>query len=172
MDSKISFNTSSPYFIGIISLLAGLAMILWPGYVVSFSVLIIGWFLVIMGALPIIYSLIKKLPISMISVIFLIAGIIILIFNRSLVNMIMWIFGIILILASVQQLNMMSLAKKEGFIISKWSYLYPTILLLGGVVILLNPFSSLQTLVIFFGCFLLFFGITMLVSRISIKKVE
>jgi hypothetical protein len=108
----------------------------------------------------------------MVSVIFLIIGIIILIFNQSLVNTIMWIFGIILILASVQQLNMLMAAKKQGFIISKYAYIYPTILLIGGVVIMFNPFASLQTLVIFFGCFLAFFGLTTLVSKISIKRIE
>jgi hypothetical protein len=60
MNSKFSLNTSSSYVIGILSILMGTAMILWPAYVVEFSVITIGWFLVLMGAFPIIYSLIKN----------------------------------------------------------------------------------------------------------------
>ena len=171
MKTDLSSTTSSPYFIGILSLLLGLVMIIWPEQIVSFVVIIIGWFLVLTGAIPIIINLIKKYPISFVSVIYLIAGIFILIFNHALVNLIMWIFGIILILAAVQQFNMYAASKKLGYKIHNYAYIYPAVLLLGGVITLINPFGSLSTLVIFFGCFLLFFGITMLISKSAMQKI-
>lgn len=172
MKKTLVVNTASPYFSGILALLLGLGMLIWPGFVLKFTLDIIGWFLIIIGVTPTLYALIKKYPVPVMNVTFLIAGILILIFKPFFVSVLMWIFGLILILGGIQQLNMLSAAKQNGYLIKGSSYIYPSILLLLGVITLIDPFGTSETLIMFFGAGLLFFGLTMIIGRATLKRIR
>ena len=77
---NLKINATSPYFTGILAILLGLLMAIWPGQVVHYMVAILGWFFVIIGAVPVIMSLVRKSPVAIFSVIVLIIGIRILCF--------------------------------------------------------------------------------------------
>lgn len=170
MKKTITVNTSSPFVSGALAILLGLLMVTNPGFVVHSFLVIVGWFLILMGVFPIIYSLIKKYPVSFISVIYLIGGILLLIFKGWFLTPLIWIFGIVLILAAIQQFNMFASAKSNGYTIPAYSYLYPAVLLLTGIITIINPFGSLEALVIFAGIALLFYGISTILNRILLKK--
>lgn len=169
MKKTIAVNTDSPYFTGVVALLLGIVMVLFPQTVVDFSLDIIGWFLILLGGAPLVYALIKKYPVSLVGVIYLLAGILILIFKTFFVNILMGILGAILILAAFQQFNIIAARKQSGYNVHMYVYIYPVVLLLAGVITLINPFSAMGTLVVFFGCGLLFFGITMVLNRFLLK---
>ena len=168
---SLKINSSSPYFTGILAILLGLVMAIWPGDSVKFTVKILGWFLVLMGGVPIIISLMKKIPISFFSVATFILGIIILCFQHFFISIFMWIFGIMLILGAIQQFNIMTIAKKSGANIGFINMIYPAILLLAGVLVLINPFSTMEAVMIFFGVSIIFYGITIIINQIRFQKM-
>lgn len=167
--NKLRLNAGSPIFTGIAAVIFGIIMVAWPATVVKSILVVIGWLLIAIGGLPILYSLIRKFPVSFIAVIYLICGILVLVFKDVFINVVMWIFGIILVLGAIQQFNIISGAKRMGYTPKSYTYVYSGILLLAGIVALINPFASMETLVMFFGCGLLFYGITLLLSELSIQ---
>ena len=170
--NKLRLNAGSPFFTGIAAVLFGVVMIAWPGTVVKSILVVIGWLLIAIGGLPILYSLMRRFPVSLISVIYLITGILVLIFKETFVNVVMWLFGIILILGAIQQFNILSSARKMGYSPKGYTYIYSGVLLLAGVVTLINPFGSMETLVQFFGFGLLFYGVTLLLNEIAIQRSQ
>lgn len=170
--NKLGVNVGSPVFTGIAAIVFGVIMVAWPATVVKSILVVIGWLLIAIGGLPILYSLIRRYPVSFVSVIYLICGILVLIFKEVFVNVVMWIFGIILVLGAIQQFNILSSAKKMGYTPKAYTYLYAGVLLLAGVVALVNPFASMETLVMFFGFGLLFYGITLLLNELSIQRAH
>ena len=167
---KNKINASSPYFTGIVAIVLGVLMIIWPDRVMNYVIAITGWFLIIIGAVPIIISLFKKIPISFISVMYVVIGILILCFAHFFINIAMWVFGVILILGAVQQFNVMTQAKKTGALVPFTYIIYPAILLIAGVIILINPFKTISVLIVFFGISMLFYGITIIVTKSILDK--
>jgi hypothetical protein len=62
MDEKKKFNPSSPYFTGVLAFIAGAVMIAWPSAIVRSLLTVVGALLICIGALPILFSLIKRCP--------------------------------------------------------------------------------------------------------------
>lgn len=170
--NKLSFNAGSPLFTGVIAVIFSVLMIAWPGVVVRSMIAVLGWLMIIIGGLPVLYALIRKYQVPSISVIYLVCGILVLIFKDLFLNIAMWLLGIILILGAIQQFNILVAAKKMGYQPKAYTYLYSGVLLLAGVITLINPFASLETLVMFFGFALLFYGVTLLLNEIMIQRSQ
>ena len=168
---NVKINTSSPYFTGALAILLGLVMCIWPSQIIKYIINILGWFMILTGGIPIIISLIKKRPISLVSVITLIFGIVILSFAYFFINVVMWIFGIILIIGAIQQFNIMNEAKRGGAKVSFVNMIYPALLLLAGVLILVNTFTTIETVVIFFGASTIFYGLTIILNQYRFNKM-
>ena len=77
---NLKINATSPYFTGILAILLGLLMAIWPGKVVHSMVAILGWFVVIICAVPVMMSLVRKSPVAIFSVFVFIIVIILLFF--------------------------------------------------------------------------------------------
>ncbi|MGL5787774.1 MAG: DUF308 domain-containing protein [Bacteroidales bacterium] len=154
---------------GIISILIGVVFIAWPGLVVSYLVLILGILLVLSSALPMIYAAVKSYSIPWSNAPALILGILLLAFPAFFVSVIMYVLGIILILAGLNQVLTYSAIKKNGFSVPGYYYIFPVIMLLSGVIILFNPFSTAATLFIYFGIIILFYGITEVIAALKAK---
>jgi hypothetical protein len=84
--------------------------------------------------------------------------------------MVMWIFGLVLILAAIHQFNILSIAKRNGVALKFYHYIYSCVLLLAGVITMLNPFGSMEAMVMFFGFSLLFYGATLLLNEIALAR--
>ena len=54
---NLKINATSPYFTGILDILLGLLMAIWPGQVGHYMVAICVWFFVILGAVSVLMSL-------------------------------------------------------------------------------------------------------------------
>lgn len=52
------------------------------------------------------------------------------------------------------------------------SYLFPVIILIAGIIVLFDPFSSAEGVFILFGATLIFYGITDLVNQYAINKLR
>lgn len=170
--NKLNVNAGSPLFTGVIAVLFSVLMIAWPGTVIKSMVTVLGWLMIVIGGLPLLYALIRKFPAPFVSVIYLVCGILALLFKEFFLNITMWILGIILLLGAIQQFNILREAKKMGYHPQLHSYIYPGVLLLAGIVTLVNPFASLETLVMFFGFALLFYGVTLLLNEIMIQRSQ
>lgn len=154
---------------GILSILLGFVFIAWPGLVVSYVVLVLGALLVISSALPMIYSGLKGYGISWVNTPSLILGILLLAFPAFFVSVIMYVLGIILILAGLNQILTYSSIKKSGGSVPGYYYIFPVIMLLSGIFILFNPFTTATYPVIYFGVMILFYGITEVVAALKAK---
>ncbi len=164
------FNSASPYISSALAIILGVSMVAWPAVVLNSIMTFLGWFLLILGGVPILYSIVKKLPVSFMSAVFLIAGIIILIFGGLFMNILMWVFGIVLIFGAINQFNVLSTARNNGYTVQSYSYISPVVLLVVGMITIFNPFGANLALVRFFGFGVLFYGISMLVNQLTMKK--
>ncbi len=165
-----NMNVASPYVSGIAALILGTVMVAWPNEVLVSVITIVGWFLVIIGATPMVYSLVKQYPVSYMSVTFFVSGVLLLFFGGFFMSLLMWILGFILIFGSIHQFNQLSVARQMGYTPRSYSYFSPVILLLAGVITIFNPFNSMAVLVTFFGASLLFYGISLLINQMLLQK--
>lgn len=170
MDKKIIERLGSPSFSAVVTILMGVIMIIWPENIVSFLLKIIGIFLLVWGAVPIIYSFTKKTRVSILDAILLVSGLMILVFSSLFQALLMWIFGLVLIIGAIRQFNQLSDAKRVGYYVAGNNYIYPAALMILGIITLVNPFSTQKMLVIFFGFGLLFYGITTIFAELAITR--
>ena len=166
------FNSTSPYISSALAIILGSSMVAWPGMVLDSIMTFLGWFLLVLGGVPIVYSLVKKLPVSFMSAVFLIAGVIILMLGGLFLSVMMWVFGIILIFAAINQFNILSVARNSGYTVQSFSYISPVVLLIVGLITIFNPFAANMALVQFFGFGVLFYGVSMLVNQLTMKKTN
>ncbi len=170
MEKEKSFKLDPSYIMSGVGFLLGLAMIIWSGSLIKLILQIIGWFLIVYGALPVLTSLARKKPIPYISFIIFIIGIFVLLFQGVMQTILMWILGVVILLSAVQQINMLSAMKKEGYNIKVISYIYPFVLVAIGVLSIIDPFEAEQTLITLFGCGMIFYSITTIISRVTSQK--
>ena len=170
MKNNVYVKYESPYMMSIIGFLLGLCMIIWSGDIISVLIQIIGWFLIGFGVIPILISIIKKMHISYLSILLLAIGVTVLIFKDAMQTIFMWLLGIVLILSAIQQINMLQTMKSDGYKIRTFSYFFPAVLLLVGILSIINPFSTQKTIVMLFGCSMIFYSITTLVSKVTSVK--
>lgn len=116
-----------------------------------------------------IYAAVKSYSIPWSNAPALILGILLLAFPAFFVSVIMYVLGIILILAGLNQVLTYSAIKKNGLSVPGYYYIFPVIMLLSGVIILFNPFSTAATLFIYFGIIILFYGITEVIAALKAK---
>ena len=62
-------------------------------------------------------------------------------------------------------------ARQFGYV-SPVSYLFPVIILIAGIIVLFDPFSSAEGVFILFGATLVFYGITDLINQYAINKLR
>lgn len=170
MEKEKTFKIDSNFVMSGIGFLLGLAMIIWSGSLIKLILQIIGWFLVFYGALPTLTSLIRKKPIPYTSFIIFLIGIFVLLFQGIMQTILMWILGVVILLSAIQQINMLSSMKKEGYRIKVISYIYPFVLVVLGILSIIDPFEAEQTLITIFGCGMIFYSITTIISKVTSEK--
>lgn len=82
----------------------------------------------------------------------------------------MIVLGLMLFVFGVGEIISLISARKVS-LVPWWMFVLPVIVLIGGVVIMFNPFQSAVTLFIFFGVSLVVYGISELISTIKLRKV-
>ena len=83
----------------------------------------------------------------------------------------MFLLGFILVVAAVGQFVTLAAARQFGRI-APVSFLFPVLILIVGIVILFDPFSSAESVFILFGITAVFYGVTDLLNQYSIRKMR
>ncbi len=160
----------------IVAILLGTVLVVWPGVALQYVIMLVGLLFLLTGLFAFIISTKNReerrkslIPFSGIGSIAL--GILLISFSESFVTFFMFILGFILVLAAIGQLVTLVAAKQFGAF-SPMNYLFPALILVAGIVVLFDPFSSAKSVFILFGATAIFYGFTNLWYQLSIKKMK
>jgi hypothetical protein len=98
-------------------------------------------------------------------------GLLLLSFPSFFTTIFMFILGVLLLFAAVGQLITLATIRRFGTV-SSWSYLYAVLILIAGIVVLFNPFTSAETVLMLFGCTAIFYGVTDLFNQYNVRKIR
>jgi len=162
----------------ILYIVFGLVMLLIPVVVSSFICYLIASLFLVIGFMGI-YSHLKRKgmgfgssAILIFSILFLALGIFILFNPVSFVSFIPLVVGIMLIIDSVNKFQTSFDLKRNGY--KKWWYMLLvslTILLL-GLLLIFNPFKSIELFIRIIGALLIFDGLSNLFALYSYSKIK
>ncbi|MEY8444622.1 DUF308 domain-containing protein [Enterococcus ratti] len=153
-----------------IYIIAGLAIILDPTAVFNFIGYLIAAYFVLSGVLNLLEANKNRKRTGswgfglMSGIIFFIAAMLVLAFASAIVSILPILLGAVIVLKSIFQLFVGLNTRSKG-----WSA-YSILLLLGGLILLFNPFKSLMVLFQLFGGLLVFMGGSEIVRLINVRK--
>lgn len=176
---KIVYNSASynnSIFRAIFSILLGVALVLWPDVALDYIVMLVGALFLITGLVSFAASYRNKngeragglLSFSGIGSIIL--GLLLISLPSTFTKILMFVLGLLLIIAAVGQLTSLSMARKFGYMSSPVSYIFPVLIFIAGLVVIVDPFSSAESIFMLFGVTAIFYGITDLVGQYNINK--
>ncbi len=160
----------------VLALVLGLLLVIWPDVALKYIIMVIGAMFLLIGLIAFIVS--RKnhedrrrslVPFSGIgSMAF---GLLLLSFPSFFTTIFMFILGVLLLFAAVGQLITLATIRRFGTV-SAWSYLYAVLILIAGIVVLFNPFTSAETVLMLFGCTAIFYGVTDLFNQYNVRKIR
>ena len=159
----------------VISLLLGIIFCISPNLVPKTLVVILGVAVMFIGIVSFLTLFTNKggkpVGINYFNLaISLLAGLALLIFPEFFIKLLMVLLGIILIVCGIGQISSFTSVKKWGVHTSFIEYAVAVLLMLLGVVICFNPFSTQTAIFILFGIGSIVYGLVNLVSLIRIRK--
>lgn len=171
-----STNFRNSIYRSVISILLGLVLMIWPGAALRYIIMLIGVIFLITGlvALIVSYKNREEHPGKMASFAgfgSIILGLLLVCFPSSFATIFMFLLGFILVVAAIGQFVTLAAARQFGYV-APVSYLFPVIILIAGIVVLFNPFSSAEGVFMLFGATIIFYGITDLINQYSINKLR
>jgi uncharacterized membrane protein HdeD (DUF308 family) len=165
---------------GLLTLLFGIVLIIWPALIPMIIVKVIAAFSLAAG-LVMIVSLLRNLSFSHDTgmvilniiniVVYLILGILILLYPNFFISILTFFFGAVLIICGVGQLMNLVFSAKHSTVPSEL-YVIGVLITLCGIALFFNPFSSLKILMIFFGSILVLYGLSELISAWRLRSVK
>ncbi|EMF0081045.1 DUF308 domain-containing protein [Enterococcus hirae] len=153
-----------------IYIIAGLAIIINPTAVFHFIGYLITAYFVLLGVLNLLEANKNRKQtgawgFGLISgIVFFILALIVWVFAAAIVSILPVILGLVIILKSLFQLFVGLNTRSKG-----WSA-YGILLLIGGLILLFNPFKSVMVLFQLFGGLLIFMGISEIISYFKVNK--
>ena len=162
---------------GICGIVIGLIMVLLPDLTLKYLVIVIGMMLLVFGGISLgIYinarknRFFQRVPIT--GILSIILGLMLVIVPKFFLSIIMLILGILLILTGIIQISDLFILRKRKVKLSWIFYLFPIISLAGGIVVVLNPFASIESLMAFFGIASILSGCVDIVDIIAVRSAE
>lgn len=171
---KLNFTTSSQIPRIIVSIIVGLLLVLFPDFFYKSIMLFIGGLVVLASVVQLVIYFMNRdnsqvrrnVPFG--AILQLVIGVIILLKADLFTQLLIFSLGFILILAALGQIAMyLSLRKSNA--VPKQLYIFPIVILLAGLISIANPFATAVSLVIFFGCIMLLYGLAELFALYFIK---
>ena len=160
---------------GAIALLLGLALVIFPSYVLAYLSMMAGIALLVYGGIAFgIYLSTKKhedtvaFPVD--SLFCLLMGVALLAMPQFFINMMMVVLGALLVLGGAWQIWLFFRACRQKIRIGWGFYLLPILVLGAGIVILINPFAVAKSLVVFIGITILCYALMCFVNATLIKR--
>lgn len=172
---KTLFNPSYGYARGVVAIILGLALVIWPSTIINVVLYLLGGLLLILAAVNLIKyfgckdkeerettSLINGICALVVGLVFLLA-------TRWLVQMVGFILGALLIVLAVMQIvNLIKAGKTIK--VDIWLYLFPIATIVLGIICLLGPNTIVKTLAILFGLGIFVYGVSEIVSINRLRK--
>lgn len=160
----------------ILAIVLGLVLVIWPDVALRYIIMFIGMIFLTTGLVAFIVSNRNHedhrrslVPFSGIGSMAL--GLILLCWPSFFTTVFMFILSFILIIAAIGQFVSLAVAKQWG-LVSPLSYVYASLILIAGIVVLFNPFTSAEGVFRLFGITAVFYGITDLLNQYRIRKVR
>lgn len=153
-----------------IYIIAGLAIVINPTAVFHFIGYLITAYFVLLGILNLLEANKNRKQTgawgfgSISGIAFFILALIVWVFAAAIVSLLPVILGLVIILKSLFQLFVGLNTRSKG-----WSA-YSILLLIGGLILLFNPFKSVMVLFQLFGGLLIFMGISEIISYFKVNK--
>ena len=176
---QIVYMTSgfrSSLYRAIVAIVLGVVLVVWPDVAMQYIIMFIGGMFLVTGLLAFILSNRNHeehrrslVPFSGIGSMAL--GVLLLAYPDFFTTIFMFILAFILILAAVGQFVSLAAARRFG-VVSPLSYLYATLILIAGIVVMFNPFTTAEGVFILFGITAIFYGITDLLNQRTIRKIR
>ena len=176
---QIVYMTSgfrSSLYRAIVAIVLGVVLVVWPDVAMQYIIMFIGGMFLVTGLLAFILSNRNHeehrrslVPFSGIGSMAL--GVLLLAYPDFFTTIFMFILAFILILAAVGQFVSLAAARRFG-VVSPLSYLYATLILVAGIVVMFNPFTTAEGVFILFGITAIFYGITDLLNQRTIRKIR
>ena len=150
---------------GILTLIVGLILIIWPGSTLNFLCSLLGWCLIISGILEIILGWLGEKAYWNIgggagSVII---GIIFLTCSEALVSILPFAVGLVTALGGLALILNMLIHKDTG-LIAILEIIGGFIALVIGIVLMVHPYSAVKLLMVILGLFLIYLGVMKIVK--------
>ena len=161
---------------GIYAIIIGLIMVVFPDLTLKYLVIVIGIILLVIGGILLgIYLNARKnglhyqrVPVE--GVLTIVLGLMLVIVPNFFISILMLILGVLLVLTGIIQITDIIILQKHNIKLSWIFYIFPIITFSAGIVVVLNPFSSIETLMMFFGIASLFSGIIDIIDEIVIRS--
>ena len=165
-------NFKGGIYRAVLAILLGLALLIWPADALKYVVMLIGIVFLAIGIIAFIISSRNReehqrsfAPLSVI------LGLLLVCLPSTFATVFMFLLGFILVVAAVGQFVTLAAARQFGRI-APVSFLFPVLILIVGIVILFDPFSSAESVFILFGITAVFYGVTDLLNQYSIRKMR
>lgn len=155
------------------SLIIGLVLIIRPGETLQIVSLICGVSVILLGVAAWVLYFVKgnSMFMAILGTISLVAGIIVCVKYKSIITIVLLLFGAFLIVSGVVDLVSAVKAKKIGGVGWKLSLIMAAAMIILGIVVTVNPFTSMEMITRFLGVGLIYYAVMDLIAYFQIKKV-
>ena len=86
------------------------------------------------------------------------------------IELFMIVLGVVMLLMAVMQLVSLGQMRKAGIPVTGGYFVFPVLLLLAGIVVFFNPFATTVWLTVFFGAWVLAYGVVEMFDYFSLHK--
>ena len=162
--------------LSILMILIGLLLVFWPGHVMTTALKILGFALLIGGAL-LIYSWYsgRGRDSSVITlaegIVMAVAGLIVLIAPKFLISIVPFCVGAVITLNGIFNLAQAPDQRKANY--NRWtaSLVMAILTIILGLLILFNPFSTMEMLVVAIGIVIIYNGVSNLLIELGYRRI-
>ncbi|WEV59577.1 HdeD family acid-resistance protein [Bifidobacterium sp. ESL0728] len=162
--------------VGVVALLLGLALLIWPGKTLVAVAIVLGAYFVVSGAIRIIGAIVENgLPggwrvLDILVGLLLVIGGVIMLKNTAISTALLTILVTLTVGIGWIMEGIMALVETWRLPKSGWAIFYAIISILAGIVVLFSPFASVIVLVVFAGIAMVVMGILAIVRAFRFGK--
>lgn len=157
---------------GVIAILFGIILILWPNQASHYLILAIGLFFVLPGLYALFCYFFRpksenaKFPIEALGSVVL--GILLFLFPAFFISILMYLLGVLSVIGGIS-LIIMLFSNKKRRPVSIWYFVLPVVVLAGGIFILAKPEQVVESTFVIFGIVCILFGVSLLINWMKFR---
>ena len=157
------------------AIVLGVLLILGPKNAIFYVVIAVGILFIVPGLISLISYFISErtkrpeIPVLLAGIGSLLFGVILVSVPHFFVSMLMYLLGALLLLGGIEQIVTLIRARKKTTVPMLF-YIAPLIVVAAGILVLLNPFKTAETLFILIGVTCFIYGIMEFVHWLKFKR--